>query len=170
MNNLNIFNHLWCPWRYPSNWIRNIRMFFRSFKWGYQRVTRGYADYDWWNWDMWMTELMAQSLKTMANKTIGYPGNDEFPTYESWIEYLNKIVNLLQYSLSELPNEYEEAWLKILETKKTFEEKFNGKRTPEEEEIINKYLDIEVNNDKSKYEAQLEAINMIKHVWGHLWD
>lgn len=35
MNDLNVFKQLYCPWKYPSNWIKNITLFFRQFKWAY---------------------------------------------------------------------------------------------------------------------------------------
>lgn len=169
MNNLNVFNQSYSPWRYPSNWINNIRLFFRQFKWAYQRITRGYCDYDVWDLDTHLTEYLAQTIEHLAKTTHSYPGNEEFPTYEDWENYLMEIVNKLKYSLSELPNEYEEAWLKTLENK-DFNQMFNGEKTPEEKEITNKFLDIEYINDNKKREIQNEALQMIYHIYNHLWD
>ena len=44
-NELNIFKGGYMPW-YPCNWWKNICYFFRTIKWGWQRATRGYSDYD----------------------------------------------------------------------------------------------------------------------------
>lgn len=169
MNNLNVFKNYWSPWKYPSNWIRNARVFFRQFKWAYQRVTRGFCDYDYWDLDTYLSELMAQSIKMLADNTHGYPGTEEFPTYESWKEYLYKIVNLLRYSLNEdMPNEYEEAWTATWKDKDILDALNN--KTPEEKEISNKYFDKEYENECLKRKAQDQALDMIKHVYNNLWD
>ena len=160
MNELNVFNNIWLPWKYPPNWIRNARMFFRQVKWAYQRITRGYSDPDWWDMDTHLSKLIAQMLRKLAKDGMGYPGNEEFPTYESWENYLNEIANLLEYSNSDLPNEYEDAWLKT----------FNDEKSPEEKEITNKYLDKELDNDNKKIEARKKAWAMLDPIFESLWD
>ena len=74
MNELNVFNNSWSPWKYPSNWIRNARVFFRQFKWAYQRITRGYSDPDIWDFDTYLANLMSGDIEHLANITISYPG------------------------------------------------------------------------------------------------
>lgn len=168
-NKLNVFNTYWCPWKYLSNWPRNFRVFFRQFKWAYQRVTRGYCDYDIWDMDTYLSQLLADGIRHLADTTHGYPGTDEFPTYESWRDYLYKISDLLNYSLGELPNEYEEAWLAKWK-EKGLDFINHSDETPEEKEITEKYLDKEKENDNLKIEAQNEALKMIYHIFGNLWD
>ena len=169
MNKLNVFQNDFCPWEYLSNWPKNARLFFRQFKWAYQRITRGYCDFDYWDLDTYLTELLSQSIKTLADETHGYPGNEEFPTYESWQEYLYKIVDLLRFALKDdIPNEYEPAWLKTWEDK-NWTSTLND-RTPEEEEITHKYLDKESENAQKQIDARNEAFKMIYHVYDHLWD
>lgn len=167
MNKLNVFNTFYSPWRYPSNWIRNMRTFFRQFKWAYQRITRGYCDFDYWDLDSYLSRLMADSIEALANNGHGYPGTKEFPTYESWQKYLLDITAKLRFSLSELPNEYEDAWRGTFD-KDTF--KTVKELTPEEKEIRNNYLEKENQNEKLKLQAQDEALDMIKHVYNSLWD
>lgn len=170
MNKLNVFNTYWSPWKYPSNWFRNAKTFFRQIKWAYQRITRGFCDCDYWDLDTYLSELLAQSLKKLADDGNGYPGTEEFPTYESWQEYLYKIIDLLRFSLNEdMPNEYEEAWMKTWEDKDNFLESVNNP-TPEEKEITDKYLKKENENELLKRKAQDEALDMIKHVYNNLWD
>ena len=169
MNELNVFNNIWSPWKYPSNWIRNTRMFFRQFKWAYQRITRGYSDPDYWDMDVHLSKLIAQMLRKLAQDGMGYPGNEEFPTYESWANHLNEIASLLEYSNSELPNEYEEAWLNTWD-EKDFLKTINEEQSPEDKEITQKYLDKEVDNDKLKEAATQKALKMIAHIFRNLWD
>ena len=168
MNPLNVFGHDYSPIRYPSNWGRNIRLFFRQFKWAYQRITRGFCDFDVWDFDYYLTSVMAQGIKHLADTTHSYPGNNEFPTYESWRDYLYEIATKLNFSLrDDLPNEYEEEWLKGWE--KDGLDSINN-RTPEEEEISRKYLEVEQKNDTLRNQALSEALDMIVHVYSALWD
>lgn len=169
MNNLNVFNTSYSPWKYPTNWIRNIRLFGRQFKWAYQRITRGFCDYDVWDLDTHLSELLAQTIEHLAKTSHSYPGTEEFPTYESWETYLMEIANKFKYSLSELPNEYEDAWLKTWDNKE-FDKIFNGEKTPEEEAITKDYLDKELANDNLKRKAQNQALIMLFHIYNHLWD
>ena len=169
MNELNVFNNSWSPWKYPSNWIRNARVFFRQFKWAYQRITRGYSDPDIWDFDTYLANLMSGDIEHLANITISYPGQGEWDTPEKWDVYLRTIVKKLRYyNNDEMPNEYEGAWLKTWENK-SLSEALNDK-TPEEEEITKKYLDVENKNEEYKYQQMMEALDMIKHCYGHLWD
>lgn len=169
MNELNVFNNSWSPWKYPSNWIRNARMFFRQFKWAYQRVTRGFSDPDWWDMDTHMQQLLANMIEYLADHTVSYPGRDEWKTPEDWDKYLREIVAKLRYSLNEdLPNEYEEAWLKTFEGKDLVEA-INDK-TEEERAITNAYLNKDMENWKKRDKALFEALDMIVHCWHNLWD
>ena len=170
MNDLNVFNNNFLPWCYPANWIKNIRVFFRQFKWAYQRITRGYSDIDWYDMDTHLTMLISQMLRTMADEGMGYPGNEEFPTYDSWKDYLYKIIYYLNYSIQDsMPNEYEDAWLKTWENR-PINEWLNKEQSPEDKEVTNKYLDKELENDNKKYAAAQKALKMLAHVWGNLWD
>ena len=170
MNVLNVFNQSYSPWKYPSNWIRNGRLFFRQFKWAFQRVTRGFCDTDVWDLDSHLTEYLAQTIEYLAKTSISYPGTKEFPTPESWTNYLMEIVNKLKYAVSDVPNEYEEAWLKTWNSK-SFEEVLNNRgNTPEEQKIIDDFLNKENENELSKIKAQNEALVMIFHVYNQLWD
>ena len=113
---------------------------------------------------------MADTIDELAEYGIGYPGTGEFDTPEKWKAYLKKIVLKLRYSLSELPNEYEESWLAIVHDNDLWP--INEKHTPtlEQEELMRKYSEKSIENEQKRFQAQLEALDMIKHVWGSLWD
>ena len=91
----NVFKQLYSPWRYLSNWIRNIRLFFRRYKWAYQRAKRGYADCDIWDMDSWLLTLFHDSLNHLADNHCGWPGNEDFPEDENWTKYLKEMAQLL---------------------------------------------------------------------------
>ena len=165
MSKLNVFStDGYSPWRRLSNWPANFRGFFRQFKWAYQRVTRGFSDYDYWDLDTYLTQMLADSIEQLAIHTHGYPGTEEFPTYESWRDYLFDIVNKLRFSLKDdLPNEYEKEFYD------TYKD-MSFKKVPTNKELDKKFFEKELENDKLQAKARNEALDMIKHVYDHLWD
>ena len=88
MNPLNVFNNPYYRWRYPDCWLKNARMFFRSFKYAYQRITRGWANCDTWDLDSYYSKIFNGTLNYLADNHWGYPGNNQFPDDESWTKYL----------------------------------------------------------------------------------
>ena len=95
MNKLNVFSG--CFYKSPRFWLRNIKMFFRGIKWSYQRITRGYCDADLWNYFTYHSELIVQSLTSLANNHMGTPiylkDDTKIENDEQWIAYLNEIAN-----------------------------------------------------------------------------
>lgn len=65
------------PWTTPKNWYKNIRWFFKSFKYAHQRIRRGYSDYDLWDIGDYLTGLAAQSLEDFMHMVQSYPINYE---------------------------------------------------------------------------------------------
>lgn len=97
MNKLNILNTIYIsPWRYPSNWLCNIRQLLRLPKYGWQRITRGYCDYDTWNLDSYYSNLISSSIMYLREHTHGYPV--EFQTFEEWQDTLFNIAKNLSES------------------------------------------------------------------------
>ena len=100
------------PWslKYPSNWWRNIKWFFRSFKYAYQRVRRGYSDYDLWDIGDYIIGLSAQALEDFSKKTHSYP--DEYTKYnkkedsdegfDNWTQEIKECSSKLFLSLEAL--------------------------------------------------------------------
>ena len=85
--NLNVFTMCsYSPWRYPSNWWSNIKQFFRHFKWAWQRVTKGYCDFDCFALDDYYLKLIPSTLRTLSEDTHGYP--EKFNTPNKWQEEL----------------------------------------------------------------------------------
>ena len=169
MNRLNVFNNTYYRWRYPDCWWKNIKIFFSSFREAYQRITRGFSYCDVWDFDTYLAELMAQGLNVLADDGWGYPGDEEFPTKESWEEYLHDVSNLFRFYLDDHYNEYEKDWVATWENK-SLVDGLRGEKTPEEREITDKYLDREGEIEGEKYAAAQKALRMIAHVWGNLWD
>lgn len=89
MKELNVFKFYAGSWKSPKNWIRNIRRFFRSFKYAYQRATRGYSDMDLWDLDYFYLTLFYTSLKDFRLHFTGYPG--DMKDEHEWEDYLQKM-------------------------------------------------------------------------------
>lgn len=53
-----------------------------------QRMRRGFADCDTWDFDTFLIKIIIRGLRHLADTTHGWPQSDKFPTYESWIDYL----------------------------------------------------------------------------------
>lgn len=55
----------------------------RRAKWKRQRINRGFCDWDWWDLDYFLCNLLASSLRYYATHTIGY-SPALAPTYEDY--------------------------------------------------------------------------------------
>ena len=164
----NIFKQYYSPWRYPSNWIKNIRLFFRRYKWAYQRAKRGFADCDAWNMDGWILNLFHDSLSYLADNHYGYPGNDEYPTDEAWTAQLKELAQLF-YQANE-SNEYypTPAANKWWEWVKAHPVTFGDAR---EEGPYDKAMIEEANrNDKMRDADFHHAWNIMGSLFNNLWD
>lgn len=62
--------------------------------WKRQRIQEGICDYDTWNLDGWMLQVIPTGLRKLARNTHTYPGNEQFPTFESWQKWLLETANM----------------------------------------------------------------------------
>lgn len=62
----------------------------RRKKWMRQRIHRGFADWDWWDLDMFYLNLFVSSLRHYAKNTIGYSPS----LASSYEEYQQRILRL----------------------------------------------------------------------------
>ena len=179
MNRLNVFKNPYYRWRYPSCWWKNIRMFFRSFKYAYQRITRGWADCDTWDLDNYYLDLFNGTLNHLAEHHMGYPGNDEFDTDEKWTAYLKEMAQ--QFYRANESNEFYDTpeadkwWEWVQQHPPTWEkENVNGvelhryiredgpyDKTMMEEDHMLTYL---------RHKDMENGLDMLKHVFNQLWD
>lgn len=171
MNKLNTFNNYYCPWKYPSNWLINIKTFFKGFKYSWQRITKGYCDKDIWNLDDTILEYLGQTLLSLSQVTHGYPGNEEFNTFEKWQKYLEDLAfNFKKINDEEtyFPNPYEEEWSNQLTTTK--DEKGYFTIRTNNKELDQKFLDAEKERIKNKEKLFKENWDNLGRVFFHLWD
>ena len=159
MNN-NVLKYNPAPWRYPSNWAGNIRWFFRRYKWAYQRVTKGYCDVDVWELHSSLLNYLSGTLKELAETSTGYPGNDRFPTPESWEEFLKDLSNDF-YRANEDNDYYEhpayDTWEKSTDLLKS---------TELSKAMVNELLDL---SERRQKDVEI-GLDKLKEVFFDLWD
>ena len=85
-------------WKMPYQWhwdtvFKNLRYCRRAVKWSAQRVKRGWADCDVWNLDSSILDYLYGTIKHLADNHYGFPGDEKFPTDESWTAYLNTMAD-----------------------------------------------------------------------------
>lgn len=182
MSELNVFKYDYSPWRYPSNWFRNIRQFFRNIHWGWQRATKGFCDRDtWWLGDYYKV-LIHDSLLRLDETQFGYPGIEPWDTPEKWSLYIQEMAqhfyNAYEGNKDELyPNLYYDAMCQYQDGWK--EEKLpDGMIRVEpvilDEEEYHKYQDLWINRDREIYEIQTDELKrgmaMLTESCDRLWD
>ena len=157
MNRLNVFNNSYFRWRNPLNWVKNLKIFFKSVKWAKQRITRGFADIDWWDLDCFYIDLITDSLNYFAEHTISY---DDKYTPEEYKEKILKLASKFKYigTDSDELNPYYEDYSKFLEGRALFDE--NKQLYPN----FQNYIHMETEIEKKKQEAVSPELVRIEYV------
>lgn len=171
----NVFTKIsYLPWGYIRNWPKNVALFFRRFKWAYQRATRGFANCDVWDMDAWYMDLFSESLNYFADNHWGFPGNEEFPDDETWTKYLKEMAH--KFYIANESNDYYptpegDKWYEWLE-KQSDEDRLDsiiGSKTHDNPYGTSMFIE-ECENDKKRDKDLQEALEMFSHVFRCLWD
>lgn len=111
---INAFHNPYKFWRTPIKWTK---CFFRSFSIARDRIVRGWSPYDVWDLDVYVNQILGQGLEYLADNHMAYPGNDRFPTPESWEEWLRMTAKAFQNGNKENDedNPYADRYLKYIE-------------------------------------------------------
>ena len=91
-NKLSIFRHI-SPysWKTFHGALENLSYIPRVFKWGWQRIMRGYADCDIWNFDSFLADLIPAGRRALTTG-LSYPM--DFKSCDEWHEWLNDTANM----------------------------------------------------------------------------
>jgi hypothetical protein len=164
MNHLNVFNNPYYRWWYPNCWLKNIKMFIRSIKYAYQRITRGWANCDTWDLDDYYEHIIADTLNYLADNHMGYPGNNEFPDDEIWTKYLKDMAQKF-YNGNEANDVYPtpegNKWWKWIEDHPDEYSNNPYSKSMSDEEYANAI---------KREEDIKEGLKMLIPVWKNLWD
>ena len=169
MNYLNVFKNPYYSWIYPKGWIKNCKMFFRSFKFAWQRITRGYADCDTWDLDTFYLYMFRDTLNHLADHHYGYPGDEEFPEDEDWTKYLKNMADKFDQANeaeARFPHPMSDKWCEWLHEHPTSIPWSNDDPNPYNQAMF----DEEATNEKLRQAAFKEAWDMMGHVFHGLWD
>jgi hypothetical protein len=172
-NKLNLFTNGYMPW-YPRNWWSNIKYFFRAIKWGWQRATKGYSDYDTWNLDVYYSNMMIASLSQFRAETMGYPAYMD--SIEECYAILDKIIFLLKQANEDEPleeknelAEWYEEYLKIKTSDLTQCAKVLNQNDEETDSKVKQYYKREKELYQIRVQKRKEAFELLAEYFGHLW-
>ena len=90
MNKLNVFSNTDGFGRISGN----IECFFDNIKYAKQRITRGFADCDVWDYNSYLKKLFADGLVYLADNLLSYP--ERYGSAENWKKELKRIAGLVR--------------------------------------------------------------------------
>lgn len=162
------------PWTFASNWWKNIKWFFRSFKLAAQRVKRGYSEYDVVNLDSYLTGLMACALDDFAERTCSIPQEyldkyegDEEKAFACWKEQLQSTSYMLFQSLEDLEDfnynipDFPPINLYVKDKNTTHLESLEKERK--------EYFKIMNDIYEARRECAQSALKWLRKYWWNLW-
>lgn len=112
MNILTVFDYGLRPRYYLKHPFGFIKETWLNIKAAWNRATKGYAWRDAAEMDEFLLHIIPKMLRDIADGDA-YPGNDEFPTYESWQDWCNDLAAKFESVQEENwdgKNEYEDQW------------------------------------------------------------
>lgn len=177
--NMNVFNwsyrtsyYLTHPWKWVSELFSNMRA-------AYRRARYGWCYMDVWELGYWLLEILPPMLRHMAEHGYGYPGDEEFPTYESWKKWLcdtaDELVALREENI-ENRNEYEKdfhnsfCWKHEERDPETNSLTITWNESPEYQEISKKYFARMEELEKDRQERLIKVFMDIGKHLPALWD
>jgi hypothetical protein len=165
MNQLNAF-YTGCSWRYyirhPFKWVKHIW-------WGicsaYDRITKGYCDMDWMEFDLWFKRIASAMLRDMAMHGHGY----HFETDEQWTSWLHRMADQLACCVDEnCGNEYYRPYIDAI--MKNPQKILTAKETEEEKELRKKYYERWIEVQEEQKELFKKTMDELVEHWDCLWD
>ena len=96
--NSSVFQFFPYNWKRPRGFIGNIKYIPRMLKWAKQRIIRGYADCDVWNFDSFLATVISSGLRDLA-ELHSYPFS--FGSHEEWSRWLIETAELFEEAYNE---------------------------------------------------------------------
>lgn len=165
---MNVLVRGYLPWKYIPNWPRNIKHFFRSLKYAYQRITKGYCDSDIWSLYPYYSKILSATLRELAKSLNSYP--PELTPIE-WNDTLIKMAECFESAGTDFldgTDEYFDAYLNLKESRKS--DIFSDEDTPEEKELLRKSNELAKVNQAKAMEDLKTGLELLCTWWYDLWD
>ena len=157
------------PWKWISELFSNIRA-------AYRRIRYGWCYMDAWERGYWLLEILPPMLRHIAEHGCSYPGDEEFPTHESWQTWLRKMaddIESVQEENIEKQNEYEKDFhnsfnMRPIEDNLTKTITWN--ESPDYKEISKKYFKRMLELYKARETKIVEIFSELARKIPTLWD
>lgn len=158
---LSVFKFYKGWYKFPSSIFQHIKNFFKKIKFAYQRITKGYCDYDLYELDQYYKKLMYSTLIDFAKNTNSYPR--QFNSMKDWQIVLQNAANQFRQSFIDKPNLYQ---MQLIEMSKQdrFEE------TEQFQKLCDLSIDQNVRDQKIKRLHFAKGLDFIKKYNKDLWD
>lgn len=112
MNKLNVFSNKDGFGRLSKNTV----YFFDNFRYAKQRITRGFADCDIWDFNSYLKKLFAGGLDCFAANLHSYP--ERYGSAENWEKELRRVASLVRKLNTDedgRPDDYDEIKNEVFE-------------------------------------------------------
>lgn len=151
------------PWIWCKHFWRNLRA-------AYWRARYGFCPSDVWEFGYWFLDVVPQMLLYLADNSVGYPGDDQFPTPESWDAHLRSIANLLENARDEVRDEKNEYAADYFKEEDSIFEQQGNKIIIKESDTFDKYYkrDLELMREQDimiEEALKLLAETPLKGLW-----
>lgn len=157
--------------KHPLKFIKQIHY---NIKNSIERITKGYSYFDVMDMDDFLLALIPAMLHDLSHGGA-YPGDNEFPTYESWSEWCNNLAIRFEEiqdadAWENKRNEYLQKWHTIC--KSTFSSNSNVTTTYDDDyvdEIKGKYFKRMVELTEERAKIIIELFTELSQKWDRLW-
>lgn len=178
------------PWKYPSNWFKNIGQWFRNLKYVWQRACYGYSDFDIWNLSDYHVFLLGEMLDQLAENPSGFPTacqgidikeiaeEDDKEALEAWKTTLKNLA--LNFHKAYEPrmywqNEYLKTYYEFLDKTRKIEDtgvslKIRYEDNEEFQRVREKYWERDKEIEELRENAYKEGLDGLKRWHRDLWD
>ena len=154
--------------KHPFRWI-SARI--RSRKAAKDRIKKGFCVYDWANFDDWFVTIIPAMFREWAEKGMGYPGTDEYDTYEKWSSWLKSMADKIEdVGKIDEKNEFDKQLMAIYYKNLEHSDILTGSDDLEHKELIKKSCERELEIRKENKEKLRLAMNELIDNWDYLWD
>jgi len=156
----------------------NIKQFFKNIKYAYQRITKGYCDFDVWELSDYYLKLFYYTLNSLADNTHGYPANGIFIDekaqelgynngYEYWLFYLRETAELFKRGIEEENPCYAQAQEQYHELLRAMDIPFNADVVTT---IRKRWVNMEAECSKQRIQDVEQAFKNLNEYFFDLWD
>lgn len=146
-------------WNTWHGFWQNIKQWFDNRKAAKQRAKLGYCHNDVWDCGHNECVRLAHMLTHFRNKCNSWPDR-YFTTLEEWIEYIDEIIDLLEYAETDIDelNDYTEAFDKVCRDE-----------SADDSEIFNKYWNETKRIFETQKVARKKALAMFAEYVDEIW-